>query len=64
MSSTDAAELSSLSTTLDDLIRRIGGMAGRYGTQEDVEGALRDAETALITARRRVEAAGRSLGSG
>jgi hypothetical protein len=54
----DLAELSSISTTLDDLLRRIDAMSERYeGTpREDFAMRLRDVERGLGSTVRRVEA--------
>jgi hypothetical protein len=59
----DAAELSSLSTTLTDLERRVAAIAGRWeGTDhDDVVAALYDAERNLRAANRGVERAERLL---
>jgi hypothetical protein len=60
----DAAELSSLATTLSDLERRLGALGQSYeGTDhDDVVAALFDAERNVRTALRSVERA-RSLRS-
>ena len=57
------AELSSLATAIEDVQRRITGIAGRYeGTEhDDVLGALYDAERNLRAAHRQVERAARLL---
>jgi hypothetical protein len=56
--SSDLAELSSISTTLDDILRRIDDISRRYeGTpREDFAVRLRDVERALGSAGRRLEA--------
>jgi hypothetical protein len=55
----DAAELSALAGSLDDLSRRLAAVAERHEQppRDDVLGALYDAERSLRAARRRVEAA-------
>ncbi len=59
----DAAELSSITTTVADLAKRIGGVAERRVTDPDdpIIGRLHEAERALLTAERRLRAIGRSL---
>jgi hypothetical protein len=59
----DAAELSSLTTTLAELERRIAAIAGRWeGTNhDDAVAALYDAERTLRAATRAVERASRLL---
>jgi hypothetical protein len=54
----DLAELSSISTTLDDILRRIDDISCRYeGTpREDFAVRLRDVERALGSTVRRLEA--------
>jgi len=56
--SSDLAELSSISTTLDDILRRIDDMSRRYeGTpREDFASRLRDVERTLGSSVRRLEA--------
>ena len=56
--SSDLAELSSISTTLDDILRRIDDMSRRYeGTpREDFAARLRDVERSLGSSVRRLEA--------
>ena len=55
----NAAELSSIRDAIDDLERRVAGMAKGYeGTErEDVLAVLYEAERALRTSRRHVERA-------
>ena len=57
MRMSDAAELSALIGSLDELARRLAAIAQRYEQppRDDVLGALYDAERNLRTARRRVE---------
>lgn len=59
----DVAQLSALSTTLDDLSTRISRIAGRYqGTsREDVSHGLYEVERSLLTASRRLTKAMRSM---
>lgn len=59
----DAAELSSLSNTLTDLLDRITAIGRRYeGTErEDVSFKLREAERSLRSAARTVASTARSL---
>ena len=56
--SSDLAELSSISTTLDDILRRMDEISRRYeGTpREDFAVRLRDVERALGSSVRRLEA--------
>ena len=56
--SSDLAELSSIATTLDDILRRIDDMSRRYeGTpREDFAVRLRDVERSLGSSVRRLEA--------
>jgi hypothetical protein len=56
VSSPEAAELSSLSTALDDLTRRVTAIAERRGDVEgdDVAASLFEVERALREARRRL----------
>ena len=56
--SSDLAELSSIGTTLDDIMRRIDDMSRRYeGTpREDFAVRLREVERAMGSAVRRLEA--------
>ena len=56
--SSDLAELSSLATTLDDILRRMDDMSRRYeGTpREDFAVRLRDVERGLGSTVRRLEA--------
>lgn len=60
----DAAELSSLTTVVGDVARRIGELAHRRGTDPDdpVVGRLHEIERALTTAERRLRATARELG--
>jgi len=55
----DAAELSSIGGALEDLERRLAGIAGHYeGTErEDLVGALYEAERTLRATRRQVDRA-------
>jgi ElaB/YqjD/DUF883 family membrane-anchored ribosome-binding protein len=59
-----SAELSSLSTTLDDVLRRVAATAEGLARQhrEDASNHLFEAERALTTAARRLEDARRALG--
>jgi hypothetical protein len=59
----DAAELSSLATTLSDLERRLGALGVAYeGTEhDDVVAALFDAERTVRAAVRSVERARQAL---
>jgi hypothetical protein len=59
----DAAELSSLATTLGELERRLGelGVAFEATGHDDVVAALFDAERTVRAAARNVERARRSL---
>jgi len=58
----DLAELSSIETTLDDIMRRIDDMSRRYeGTpREDFAVRLREVERAMGSAIRRLESLLRS----
>ena len=60
----DRAELSALTTAVEDLAKRVTRMTERYssGTRDDVIAALEDAERALIQASRRLTVATRTLG--
>jgi len=60
----DAAELSSLSTALSELERRLVAIAGHYdGTdRDDLQAALFEAERQLRAAHRSVERAARLAG--
>ena len=57
-SALDAAQLSSLSTALEDLTRRITELADRYqgSPREDVAADLYEIERQLLTATRRLKA--------
>jgi hypothetical protein len=59
----DAAELSSLQSQLDDLVGRIASIAGRHegGTRDDLVAALHEVERALRAARRQAARAERLL---
>jgi hypothetical protein len=61
--SSDRAQLSALSTTLDDLSTRITDVAGRYQgtTQEDVSHRLYEVERSLLTASRQLAKVMRTL---
>jgi ElaB/YqjD/DUF883 family membrane-anchored ribosome-binding protein len=60
----DAAELSSLANTLNDMLERAAAIAKRYeGTErEDVAFRLRESERSLRQAIRNVNTAAKSLG--
>jgi hypothetical protein len=59
----DAAELSALAGSLEEIGRRLAAVAARYEQppRDDVLGALYDAERNLRTARRRVEVAAKHV---
>ncbi len=59
----DAAELSSMTTTVSDLARRVAGIAERRGADPDdpLIGRLHEVERTLLTAERRFRAMGRVL---
>jgi hypothetical protein len=59
----DDAELSSLSTTLAELERRLGAVVGRFddARHDDVVAALYDAERSVRAATRSVDRARRLL---
>ncbi len=64
MTASDAAELSSLATVLEDTTTRITTMAERYQdtTREDVTSRLFEVERSLRRAIRSIEQLGRDLG--
>lgn len=61
--SSDGAALSSIASSLDDLTRRVTGIAERYQdtARDDVAVTLFEAERALVSARRRIEKVGHLL---
>jgi hypothetical protein len=61
----DRAHLSALASTLDDLNRRIGEIAGRYrgSSRDDVSQGLDEVERALETARRQLAKVMRTMRS-
>jgi hypothetical protein len=62
--SSDAAELSALSSAIDDLVHRVTVIAGRHdGTpRDDLVATLYDAERLLVQAARSLTKAVRALG--
>jgi len=60
----DAAELSALSSAVDDFVRRVTAIADRYeGTpRDDLLAVLYDAERLLVQAARSLTKAERALG--
>jgi hypothetical protein len=62
-SSADQAELSALTTAVDELARRVTRITERYmsGARDDVLAALEDAERSLTVASRRLAVAMRAL---
>ena len=63
--SADRAELSALTTAVEDLAVRVTRMTERYstGARDDVLAALEDSERALVQAARRLTIALRALGA-
>jgi hypothetical protein len=61
----DRAELSALTTAVEDLAKRVTSITERYssGVRDDVLAALEDAERALVQASRRLTIALRALAS-
>ena len=61
--STDAADLSSIRTQVDDIERRVTAMAERYGTSPDSQAAadLFSAERSLGAAKRALDRASRAI---
>ncbi len=61
----DRAELSALTTAVEDLAKRVTSITERYstGARDDVLAALEDAERALVQASRRLTIALRALAS-
>ena len=61
--SADRAELSALTTAVEEQTKRVTLIIERYssGTRDDVLAALEGAERALVQASRRLEVATRSL---
>ena len=61
----DRAELSALTTAVEDLTKRVTSITERYssGVRDDVLAALEDAERALVQASRRLTIALRALAS-
>ena len=61
--SADRAELSALTTAVEELTKRVTLITERYssGARDDVLAALEGAERALVQASRRLEVAVRSL---
>lgn len=61
--STDAADLSSIRTQVDDIERRVTAMAERYGTSPDsqVSADLFSAERSLGAAKRALDRASRAM---
>ena len=61
----DRAELSALTTAVEDLATRVTRMTERYstGSRDDVVAALEEAERALLQASRRLTVAVRALGA-
>ena len=59
----DAAELSSITTVVADVARRIGDVAERRATdpEDPVIGRLHEIERSLITVERRLHDVGRAL---
>lgn len=59
----DAAELSSLTTVVADVAKRIGALAERRGVDPDdpIVGRLHEIERSLMTAERRLRATAREL---
>jgi hypothetical protein len=60
----DAAELSSLTSSLHEIVERLTALAGRYekAEREDLMGALLGAERGLRSAIRDIDRATRLLG--
>lgn len=61
--SADQAELSALTTAVDELAKRVTRITERYmsGARDDVLAALEDAERSLLVASRRLSVAARAL---
>jgi len=59
----DAAELSSMTTTVSDLARRVAGLAEHRSADPDdpIVGRLHEVERTLLTTERRLRAIGRAL---
>lgn len=59
----DAAELSSMTTTVSDLARRVAGMAARRSADPDdpIIARLHEVERTLITTERRLRSVSRLL---
>lgn len=62
--SSDAAALSSIASSIEELTSRVTEIADRHrdSPREDVAATLYEAERALVNARRRIEKVGASLG--